>query len=206
MSGPGDVVLAAATHEWRKRVASGSLLVREYRMGGVGWLAPEWCGAFAAYCWRAAGLRQDTARLFASTYKLVDLFGHYRRDTNIPYPDVVHCHGKVYPLRDWHELHGGLRVCVRGGVPLPDVQPGDVATVGVGRRGSHIVLIESVLQDGSGVRTISGNGAGWWPGVDGLPDKTKKRYGVVMTDYLWGQVRWLMRPAPADLDRGMILR
>jgi hypothetical protein len=204
--GAGDVAAQAAEAEWRKRVGPRSPLVKEYRLGGVGWAAPEWCGAFAAWCWQAAGLRPDVARLWASTYKLVDLYGRYRLDTNIPYPNVVVSEGKLYSMKDWQAQHGGLRWCERGGLPLKDVLPGDVMTVGLGKRGTHIVLVQRVLEDGSGVRTISGNGAGWWPGADGQPDESQKRYGVVVTDYLWGQVAWRVRPAPADLDRGMDLR
>ncbi len=167
----------------------------------------QWCGAFAAWAWRGAGLHPDLGSSWASTYRLARLYGLYRTDRKIPTPSlVVGPGGEALPLRSYHAAHGGERVCLAGRKPLDGVQRGDVALVGKGACGSHVTLVLGLLEDGSGISTVSGNGRGYWPGEYDRPLSTRKVSGVVVADVPWSSVAWLIRPAPADLDRDLVLR
>jgi uncharacterized protein YijF (DUF1287 family) len=81
MTSPADLVVAAALAEWRRVVRdapSGHADILRYYHQGLGWTwqrypAPgaQWCGAFAAFCWRAAGLdRSVRYKRLASVYRI----------------------------------------------------------------------------------------------------------------------------------------
>lgn len=187
---------------------------RPYPARQPGGGAFQYCGGFAAKCWREAGLRADVAPLWASTYKLCECYGKYRKDPGIPAPSAVSLGGQRVPLAVYHEAHGGARRVTKGGAPLADVRPGDVALVRTERPGSrpqpwggHVTLVLDVLPDGSGVRTLSGNGRGWGPAKDGSgnPDRSKLVNGVVLNHVPWARVAWIVRPAPADCDPALVL-
>jgi hypothetical protein len=202
----GRRVVEIAKNEWMRPVGNSAFYkpqVDIYRLEGVGWLAKEWCGAFAAWCWRKVGLHSKVAPLWASDYKLANLYGRYGHDTNIPYPDCILEDGKRIPLVEYHKNHGGPRLVLPGRKPS-DVQPGDVVLVGSKKPlGGHITLAVELLP--TGVRTLSGNGGGWWPVQEtGEPDKKTARYGVVMQDYTWAQIALVVRPAPADIDSPLL--
>jgi hypothetical protein len=89
---PGELVLAAARDEWARNVREPSGRIDDYIRGpqGLGWGTADainwtpdtpytrdgmfqWCGAFAAFCWGAAGLRpQIRNKSWASTVRLYD--------------------------------------------------------------------------------------------------------------------------------------
>jgi hypothetical protein len=145
----------------------------------------EWCGLFAAACWRVAGLNPKWfATFWASTYRL-DRWCRYQdfNDTKNPKPASG-------PYRLIANLDSGSK-------SLPfEPRAGDILMVGDGipAFGDHITLVESYA-DGV-FRTIEGNGNGLGP--DG-----KRRQGVVRaTRNLGGSgycARRLIRPAPGDL-------
>jgi hypothetical protein len=148
----------------------------------------EWCGLFAAACWRAAGI--DTkwlATYFASTYRL-DTWAKYR-DFNPGKPNKRPDHG---PYRLVAELDENSKV-------LPfEPQAGDILMIGDGQpaMGDHICLVVSYDATRKAFSTIEGNGMGIGP--DG-----KRRQGIVRgLRLLGGQgycARRLIRPAPGDL-------
>jgi len=166
-----------------------------------------WCGSFAARCYEVAlGLRPDVATLWASTYKIVRMFGQYQPDDNIPSPCIVALpDGGQQKITRYHAQNGGQRLCLPGRKEIPGLLPGDVLTCGVGAVGGHVALYVGPSPDGLGVRTLSGNGWGWFPGPDGEPDESKKVSGVVLADVPWASVAWAIRPAPADLDESLVL-
>ncbi len=147
----------------------------------------EWCGIFAAACWRAAGIDPTwLATYFASTYRL-DTWARY--DTF----DATHPNHKPQtgPYRMLAELD-------QRSTSLPFApQAGDILTVGNGSLpyGNHITIVVSYDPVRKVFSTISGNGGGIGP--DG-----KRRQGVVKADFALGGpgycARRLIRPAPAD--------
>lgn len=148
----------------------------------------EWCGLFAAACWRAAGIDpQWLATYWASTYRL-DLWARYRSfSTDKPNPR---------PASGPYRLIADLG---SDSTELPfDPRAGDILMIGDGspRFGDHICLVESYDGERKVFNTISGNGVGLGP--DG-----KRRQGVVRAvAHLGGSgycARRLIRPAPSDL-------
>lgn len=145
---------------------------------------PEWCGIFAAACWRVAGIKPELlATWFASTYRLF-AWAHYRSFNSKANPKPP---------------SGPYRVAVKlTGLRADQVntRAGDVLVVGDGspEYGDHITIVKSYA-DGV-FATISGNGGGVGP--DG-----KHREGVVARDFqLTGtgyRALWLYRPAVGDL-------
>lgn len=153
--------------------------------------AYEWCGAFAARCWAAAGLPLAIRRpFFASCYRLHRWATYQAIDERTPNP---------------RPRTGPHRLCValdEHSVRLPDgvvPQAGDILIVGDGRPayGDHIAIVERFA--GRAFHTIEGNAIGLGP--DG-----KQRQGVVKATRMLGGsrpgeyiARWLIRPAPSDL-------
>jgi hypothetical protein len=150
-------------------------------------LGPEWCGIFAAKCWREAGL--DPALLatwFPSTYRL-HAWAHYN-----PFDDK-------HPNRKPATGPYRLAVKLTGLKPEQvDAQAGDIVVVGDGspEHGDHITVLEGFDKTRGLFSTVSGNGGG--AGPDG-----KHREGVVVRDFpLAGtgyRAMWLYRPALSDL-------
>lgn len=166
-------------------------------LAGWGWKTPyrgnepgavQWCGLFAATCWRAAGINPSMlATFWASTIRLA----HWVR------------------YRPWDEKHpnrrptssDGLRkLCELGKGKKPTFTPraGDILIVGDGKpaEGDHITIVESYNAETRTFSTVNGNGGG--KGPDG-----KRREGVVRTDYAIDsggyRALWLMRPGIDDL-------
>ena len=169
-----DEILMAAGWEWQV----------PYRGDGQ----VEWCGLFAAACWRAAGIDPKwLATYFASTYRL-DLWARYRAfaaDKPNPRPDRG-------PWRQIANLDRTSKV-------LPwEPRAGDVLMIGDGSPefGDHICLVESYDADRRVFATIEGNGVGVGP--DG-----KRRQGIVRGErHLGGGgycARRLIRSAAGDL-------
>jgi hypothetical protein len=131
----------------------------------------------------------------------------YQTDHNIPTLSlVVGSGGAIERLRDYHQAHGGQRVCLPARKAIPGVQVGDVALTGRKAWGGHVTLVTGLLADGSGISTVSGNGLGYWPDSYTEPLSARKVSGVVVCDVPWSSVAFVIRPAPADLDRELILR
>lgn len=148
----------------------------------------EWCGLFAAACWRAAGLDPKwLATYFASTYRL-DLWARYQTFNA--------AHENKRPLNGPWRLIANLDASSN---VLPfEPQAGDILMIGDGNpaAGDHICLVEKWDESRKVFATIEGNGVGIGP--DG-----KRRQGVVRgVRHLGGQgycARRLIRPAPSDL-------
>ncbi len=147
----------------------------------------EWCGIFAATCWRAAGLDPKwLAKYWASTYRL-DLWAHYRS-----FDDA---HPNPKPPSD-HRLCAELNAY---STSLPFTpQPGDVLMIGDGSpaMGDHICLVDSYDHDTRTFQTIEGNGTGVGP-------NGKRLQGVVRAERKLGGhgycARRLIRPGFGDL-------
>lgn len=139
----------------------------------------EWCGAFAAFCWR--GIKPELRKTyFASTYRL-DRYARYQSvggEKN---------NGAGRLIAELDERSTSLPWAPRAG---------DILTIGPAGSGygKHICLVESY--DGRVFKTIEGNGTGLGP--DG-----KRRQGVVRAVRNLGGggycARRLIRPAPGDL-------
>lgn len=161
----------------------------------------EWCGAFAAYCWRAAGTPlQARKNFFASTYRL-DRWARYQR----AFEDVANPKPSSGPYRiivelDEKSLAGDLLA------KLGDTRPraGDIILLGGVNTayGKHICLVESFDQASGTFMTLEGNGTGYGP--NGLPQhgviRSRRRIGLAVglpaTTYF---VRRFIRPAPHDI-------
>jgi hypothetical protein len=148
----------------------------------------EWCGLFAAACWRAAGL--DTkwlATYFASTYRL-DTWARYR-DFNPDRPNKKPEQGPYRLLAEFTDLSTD--------VPF-EPQAGDILMIGDGSpvMGDHITLVVEYDRARKIFTTLEGNGVGIGP--DG-----KRRQGIVRAErHIGGEgycARRLIRPAPSDL-------
>lgn len=145
----------------------------------------EWCGAFAAFCWRA--IRPELRRTyFASTYRL-DRYARYQSVNG----EKNKGSGRLIAELDEHStsLHWEPRA-------------GDILLIGPAGSGygKHICLVESFDAATGTFHTIEGNGAG--EGPDG-----KKRQGVVRGRRFLGyqmhaenwHARRLIRPSVDDL-------
>lgn len=148
----------------------------------------QWCGLFAAACWRKAGINPALlATFWASTLRL-DAWArgkHWNgRPAGGPRP-FVRLDSSSTP-----------EDCRLSDSSLP--KTGDIVIVGDGKpaEGDHIALCESYDALNGVFRTISGNGGGIGP-------TGTRRQGIVKTDYRIGGpgycVRAVMRPLPGDL-------
>lgn len=167
-----DEILMAAGWEWQV----------PYKGDGQ----VEWCGLFAAACWRAGGIDPRwLSTYWASTYRL-DVWARYR-DFKTTHPNPRPATG---PWRLVAEL-------TPESTSLPfEPRAGDVLMIGDGTpaAGDHICLVERYA-DGV-FATYEGNGVGLGP--DG-----KRRQGIVRGERRLGGsgycARRLIRPAPSDL-------
>jgi hypothetical protein len=159
----------------------------------------EWCGAFAAYAWRAAGLKRDLRYHFwSSTYRL-DLFGSYEPFDTVKNPAPDGC-----PRRQMVELdeHSGP-MDARFAFDDPP-RPGDILLVG-GKGtayGKHVTVVESFDESSGVFTTLEGNATGAGPsgGVRHGVIRTQRKVGLLSslppTTY---HARRLIRPALVDL-------
>jgi hypothetical protein len=160
----------------------------------------EWCGAFAAYAWRAAGLKRDLRYHFwSSTYRL-DLYGCYEPFDTVKNPAPA----AGQPRRQIVELdeHSGP-MDARFAFDDPP-RPGDILLVG-GRNtayGKHVTLVERYDEATGVFTTLEGNATG--PGPSG-----GIRHGVIRHKRMVGltssqppttyHARRLIRPSLIDL-------
>jgi hypothetical protein len=162
----------------------------------------EWCGAFAAACWSAAGLG-IAARYtyFASTFRL-DAWGAYKRwqpespPNNPPKPPTP---PRLMIKLDERSTAADARF-PDGTLP----RAGDILLVGGAHTGPgrHITIIESFDPTGGTFRTIEGNAYGF------LPDATRGQ-GIIQATRAVGlgpglaptayHARRVIRPGPADV-------
>lgn len=142
----------------------------------------EWCGAFAARCWR--GLKERVRRLyFASTYRL-DRYGSYRPVDHEANTGA----GRLYAQLDEHSTS------------LPfEPRAGDLLLIGPKGYGQHICLIDWYDHERREFHTIEGNGTGEGPHgehqhgvVKGVRPLGAERTGM------WC-ARRLIRPSVEDL-------
>lgn len=160
----------------------------------------EWCGAFASYAWRAAGLAQPWRyTYFASTYRL-DCWGRYQPFEKTPNPRPA---AGVPPrkMKELDESSGPLDAHFDDGDPP---RGGDILLVGGVNTasGKHVTVVEAYDTATGMFTTIEGNATGAGPtggtrhGVIrghrpvGLPR------GASPTTY---HARRLIRPALSDL-------
>jgi hypothetical protein len=151
----------------------------------------EWCGFFAAACWRAAGMDPKwLAPFFASTLRL----GSWVR-----YRDWNKYKNPAPPTGAPRRLVAKLdRESSVDSLPFA-VREGDIVIVGDGSpaEGEHITIALGGVTSRRTILTVSGNGGG--NGPDG-----KSREGVVLREYAIGGtgriVLWVYRPAPSDLE------
>ncbi len=151
--------------------------------------AAQWCGHFAAACWRTAGIDPKwLATFWASTLRLA-AWARYRKWNETS--------AGVKPATAARMLIGvgaGERAFPDGSLP----RAGDIVIVGDGTpiEGDHITLLISYDPVAGAWHTISGNGGGVGP--DG-----KRREGIVKTDYKATgpgyRVLWVLRPGEGDL-------
>ena len=153
---------------------------------------PEWCGLFAAKCWREAGLDPKwLASFFASTYRL-HLWAHY-----LPFNQHVN------PAPALGEPRRLVAKLGPSSTPrdLPFVvRHGDIVVIGgphdesVGR---HIEVARGTDLARGVILTVGGNAWG------NVPDG-KSREGIVIGERHIGgtgdHVMWIYRPAPGDLE------
>jgi hypothetical protein len=178
--------------------------VEAYRINGDF----EWCGAFAAHAWRAAGLDRRLAfASFASTFRL-DGYGRYKRvlsdsaavraELAFPKPDSD---GRLY-------LHVSDETKAARVQFLFAPQPGDILMCSQVRHlpkyrfGHHIAIIERWDPERGEFHTIEGN-------AQGLLKNGKRGEGVVRQVRKLGladgdgptawRVRRLIRPSIHDL-------
>ncbi|HEX3765609.1 MAG TPA: peptidoglycan-binding domain-containing protein [Kofleriaceae bacterium] len=173
---------------------------------GWSWIEPpyqrnfEWCGAFASYAWRAAGLGLPWRyTFFASTFRL-DCWGRYQAFEKIanPRPSA----GATRKMVELDESSGPLQAHFSDGDPP---RAGDILLVGGVNTayGKHVTVVESYDTSTGMFTTLEGNATGAGPtgatrhGVIrghrpvGLPR------GAAATTY---HARRLIRPAMSDLS------
>jgi hypothetical protein len=159
----------------------------------------EWCGAFASYAWRAAGLALPWRyTYFASTFRL-DCWGRYQAFENTPNPRPEA--GTPRKMIELDEASGPMQAHF-GTADLP--RAGDILLVGGVNTayGKHVAIVENYDTSTGVFTTLEGNATGAGPaggtrhGVIrghrpvGLPK------GASPTTY---HARRLIRPAPSDL-------
>ncbi len=156
----------------------------------------EWCGAFAAYCWRAAGIDPVLAEvLFSSTYRL-DHFGKRTRAFQGSERE------RLLDLRLTGEGRGYLRLNERS--KATDVvafgpRAGDILLVGNAGFGTHVCIVESFDAATGTFKTVEGNATGLLPDggrAQGVVRQTRPVGSLLPHGY---HARRLIRPALADL-------
>jgi hypothetical protein len=173
---------------------------------GLGWTWEDpyeangdyaWCGAFAARCYRAAGLSPLLAlAYFSSTYRLAR-YGRYAQSVNHDLTDVELEFESVddvplllmqddfdgvtgpvtdtFNVRNWHVANNAMRAYAEPTVS--NIEPGDILLINfTGKRsyGDHVTIAASYPNPQTGlVMTFEGNAKGFGPNM-------KTREGVVI--------------------------
>lgn len=200
----GKLVADVAIGEWHRGVreppGAGSERIDTYIRGslGLGWGSVEvgtdarpdipyqhngdfeWCGAFAAFCWSAAGLHSwYRSRCLPSTARLL------RWSSPIDGPAT----------RDNYWGNARRRIA------LKDIRPGDIVVVGPAgsTAGKHITLATSFFCDGE-VDTVEGNHPGRGPTGDRYEGVTTDRRRTKATSAAAPRILYAVRPLAADLE------
>lgn len=160
----------------------------------------EWCGAFAAFSWRAAGLSLDLRKTyFSSTYRL-DRWARYQ-PWNDGVPDPKPPAGPYRMIVELDEHSGPLDAHFSDDDPP---RAGDVLLVGGVNTayGKHVTIVESYDSATGIFTTLEGNATG--PGPSG-----GTRHGVIRNQRPVGlprgavpttyHARRLIRPSLQDL-------
>lgn len=148
----------------------------------------EWCGAFASWAWRHAGLDPELAEVYwSSTYRL-DRYA--RRLRAFPTP-------RNFRLAARLDGAGRLYLPFDGATTYEDLErfaprAGDVLIVNGRGYGQHITLVERWDAELGAMHTVEGNATGRGP--DGTIYQ-----GVVRQLRRWSSFRRLIRPALSDL-------
>jgi hypothetical protein len=154
---------------------------------------PQWCGMFAADCWRDAGIDPTWfATYWASTYRLL-LWARYKRFSAT---------AKANPApADPSDRR--LAVNLEAGLVDVTPRPGDIVIVGDGEpdEGDHITVAMGFDSRTFAIDTISGNGGGVGPRGDRREGISRRTYTIGSSGY---RPMWLIRPAFGDLvaERG----
>ncbi len=145
---------------------------------------PQWCGMFAGYCWRAAGLDPSWLPTYwASTYRL-GLWARYQRFSPSSRPNPG----------PGARLIGALRP----GKSIPfEPRAGDIVIVGDGQPadGDHVTLC--VRYTDRHFETLSGNGGGVGPRGNTREGISRRTYPIDASKGY--RAMWLIRPAADDL-------
>lgn len=143
-----------------------------------------WCGAFAAWCWKAAGLRSSLREHFFASTRRLDKYAL----------------GEEPGGRSTASLLARLRLVLAEDTSAEDVrrfgpQPGDLLLIGSHDPGAHIALLDRY--EAGVFFTIEGNGFGRGP-------SGHKREGVVKreraVDDAAPRVLRVIRPSVEDLE------
>lgn len=172
---------------------------------GWSWIDPpyqrnfEWCGAFASYAWRAAGLGLAWRyTFFASTFRL-DCWGRYQPFEKIANPRAVG--DAPRQMIELDESSGPLQAHFGDGDPP---RAGDILLVGGVNTayGKHVTIVESYDTSTGTFTTLEGNATGVGPtgatrhGVIRGHRGVGLAKGAAATTY---HARRLIRPALSDL-------
>ena len=189
--------------------AASQPLIEQMIRGEIGlgwsWIDPpyhrnfEWCGAFASYAWRAAGLGLPSRyTYFASTFRL-DCWGHYKPFEKTPNPRPAS--GVPRKIVELDESSGPLQAHFGDGDPP---RAGDILMVGGVNTayGKHVTIVESYDTKTGVFTTLEGNATGAGPsgatrhGVIRGRRPVGLAKGAPVTTY---HARRLIRPALSDL-------
>lgn len=209
----GELAAAEAERMWQLDIidppkgasseqAKRSLIVINEILSASGWSwagpytgngPPQWCGLFAATCWRRAGLDSGwLATFWASTLRMAHWFGYRAWNGTSAGQRTAKMPRLALAVRRDMRPH---EIVMPDGAPP---RPGDIVVVGDGtpKEGDHITVLISFDATTGVFRTISGNGGGVGP--DG-----KSREGISRRDYKADQsgyrVLWVYRPGVEDL-------
>jgi hypothetical protein len=159
----------------------------------------QWCGAFASFAWRAAGVaRSWRYTFFSSTFRL-DAWARYQ-----PFQHEANARPATGPYRRLCELDERSRPEDAAFGPGDGPRAGDILLVGGEHPayGQHVTIVESYDATAGVFTTIEGNGTGAWPSgrrVQGVV-RASRPVGVgpgePPTRY---HAHRLIRPALADL-------
>lgn len=151
---------------------------------------PQWCGMFAGWCWKKAGLDPSwLPSYFASTYRLA-LWARYRRFSTS---------SKANPLPKELSDRRLFTDLPRGEEVAFAPRRGDILIVGDGQpaEGDHVTVVVGYDPSRRAFDTISGNGGGVGPRGDRREGVSRKTYEVdVVNGY---RAMWLGRPGFSDL-------
>jgi len=171
----------------------------------------DYCGCFAATCWRAAGLQFALRRVYwASTGRLRNYARYIQQDKSTLAAAAL----TGWPQQNDDQDRKILELTAYSkpaDVLAFDPQPGDILLIGSTNAGpgSHVALVESYNATAGMFTTYEGNGAP--KGAGSYPDgRLRTEYGVVHRTRPVGKqsgydawVRYIIRPSMRDLAPGL---